>query len=133
MADGSSRRSAVLTVLAVGAGGVIGANARWAVGELATDVWPTAFPWGTLLINVTGSLILGLIVSWPLRWTANAYARLVVATGILGAYTTFSTFMYETVRLVQHGDALIAVSYVASSLVLGLGAAALGIRAGRSA
>jgi CrcB protein len=132
MVTGHTLRTDVLTVLAVGAGGVIGANARWAISEWSNDVWSTAFPWGTLLINVSGSLILGLFLSAQSRLTGNPYARLIIATGILGAYTTFSTFVYETVRLVQHGDGLIAVTYVLASLGLGLAAAVLGIRAGRT-
>ena len=132
MVIGQGRRLDAITVLVVGAGGVIGANARWAIGEWSTNVWSTAFPWGTLLVNLSGSLILGWFIAVSVRRERGQYARLLIATGMLGAYTTFSTFAYETVRLVQRGDDLVAVTYVVASLVLGLGAAALGIRLGKS-
>ena len=124
---------AIPTMLAVGIGGIIGANLRWQVGEWATDRWTTPFPWGTLLINLTGSFILGLYLTLVTgRFTGRPLTRLLIATGILGAYTTFSTFAYETVRLVQHGYIATALAYVAASLVFGLAACAGGIAAGRA-
>jgi len=126
-------RGTIPTMLAVGFGGIIGANLRWQVGKWATDRWAAPFPWGTLLINLTGSFILGLYLTLVTgRFTGRPLTRLLVATGILGAYTTFSTFAYETVRLVQHGHIATALAYVGASLVLGLAACAGGIAAGRA-
>jgi CrcB protein len=122
-----------LTLLVIGVGGVIGANARWKIGEWADQRTTGDFPWGTLLINLSGSLILGAFLTVVTeRVAGRPLTRLLIATGMLGAYTTFSTFAYEVVRLVQHGDLLIAVAYVASSLVLGLAAVWAGIVSARS-
>ena len=124
---------AVPTMLAVGIGGIIGANLRWKIGEWAADQWATPFPWGTLLINLTGSFILGLYLTLVTeRFSGRPLTRLLIATGILGAYTTFSTFAYETVSLVQHGQVWTAVAYVAASLTLGLAVCAGGIASARA-
>ncbi len=115
------------TMLVIGCGGFVGANARYAVGLLVAATWGTGFPWGTLLINVSGSFALGLFVTFILRRLSGAPAlRAFVATGFLGAFTTFSTFSYEAVQLLLVGSTLPAVAYVAGSLILGLGAAAVG-------
>jgi CrcB protein len=125
--------SAVPAVLAVGVGGIIGANLRWKFGEWAVDQWATPFPWGTLVINLTGSFVLGLYLTLVTgRFTGRPLTRLLFATGVLGAYTTFSTFAYETVRLIQHGEIWTALAYVAASLALGIAACAGGIAAGRA-
>jgi CrcB protein len=128
----ADRRAALPTVLAVGIGGIIGANLRWQVGEWAADRWATPFPWGTLLINLTGSFVLGLYLTLVTeRFAGRPLTRLLFATGVLGAYTTFSTFAYETVRLLQHGHFLTAAAYVAASLALGLIASIAGIALAR--
>ena len=125
--------SAVPAVLAVGVGGIIGANLRWKFGEWAVDQWATPFPWGTLVINLTGSFVLGLYLTLVTgRFTGRPLTRLLFATGVLGAYTTFSTFAYETVRLIQYGEIWTALAYVAASLALGIAACAGGIAAGRA-
>ena len=112
---------------AVSAGGMLGANARFWVGTWAADHWGVAFPWGTLLVNVTGSFLLGLYLTLaPERLAGRSTARLFVTTGFCGAYTTFSTFSYETVALVQSGSAHLALAYVAANLLLGLAAVVAG-------
>ncbi|HEX3302365.1 MAG TPA: fluoride efflux transporter CrcB [Thermomicrobiales bacterium] len=123
----------VPTMLAIGIGGIIGANLRWKIGVWAADQWATPFPWGTLLINLTGSFVLGLYLTLVTeRFTGRPLTRLMFATGLLGAYTTFSTFAYETVRLLQHGQIWTALAYVAASLALGLAACTGGIATGRA-
>ena len=125
--------NAVPTLLAIGIGGIIGANLRWKIGGWAVDRWATPFPWGTLLINLTGSFVLGLYLTLVTeRFTGRPLTRLLFATGVLGAYTTFSTFAYESVRLIQHGQIWTALAYVAASLALGLAACAGGIATGRA-
>lgn len=127
-------RGAALTVVAVGVGGLVGANLRWWLGEWSAEQWSTPFPWGTLLINLSGSLVLGLYLAFvSTRQFGAPRSRLFVATGAVGAYTTFSTFAYETVRLLQHGHAVTALAYVGASLVGGLVACAVGITIGRRA
>jgi CrcB protein len=121
------------TPTAIGLGGVLGANARYQVGIWAADRWGTVFPWGTLIINVTGSLVLGFFLTLVTeRFSGRPTTRLFVATGFLGAYTTFSTFGYETVRLLQDGDLLRALANVVASLTLGIAAVFLGIAAARA-
>ncbi len=113
---------------AVSAGGLLGANARYIVGTWATDRWGSAFPWGTLLVNVSGSFVLGFYLTLVTeRLTGRATGRLFVATGFLGAYTTFSTFSYETVQQIQQGEMLRASAYVAASMAAGLLAVVIGI------
>jgi fluoride exporter len=124
-------REAAPTIAAIGVGGVIGALLRWRLGEWSAERWPVSFPWGTLLINISGSFILGLYVTFvSRRHTGGPYTRLLVATGILGAYTTFSTFVYETVRLLQHGEVATGITYLVASLAGGLAACAIGVRLG---
>lgn len=120
------------TVL-ISAGAVIGANARYWVGRWVAGALPLAvFPWGTWLINVTGSLALGVFLGWDSVQPASTSWRLFFATGVCGAYTTFSTFSGDTLNLIRDGDYAIAVSYVALSLALGLAAAVAGFLVGRA-
>lgn len=114
--------------MAIGAGGFLGANARYLVGLWAVEYWGPTFPWGTLVVNVAGSFILGFYLALVTeRFVGRPGTRLFVATGFLGAFTTFSTFSYEAVNLVATGALGVAVVYVASSLVLGLAAAIAGV------
>jgi CrcB protein len=118
---------------AIGIGGLLGANARYQVSNWAADRWGTGFPWGTLLINVTGSLVLGFFLTLVTeRFSGRPTTRLLVATGFMGAYTTFSTFGYEAVRLLQHGDILRAFAYVGASLILGIVGVFLGMAGARA-
>ena len=121
-------RARLTDLCAVGVGGMLGAPARYCLGRWATAHWGNAFPWGTLLINLSGSFALGLFLTFVMeRHPTRAAPRLFVATGFLGAYTTFSTFSYETVRLIQHDHAGRAVLYVGASLIGGLVAVGAGI------
>jgi fluoride exporter len=120
-------------IAAVGLGGIFGANARYRVGLWATDRWGTSFPWGTLLINISGSFVLGFFMTLVTeRFTGRPMSRLFVATGFLGAYTTFSAFTYETVRLIQHGELVRAVAYASASLIGGVAAVVAGLVAARA-
>lgn len=119
------------TFLLISVGAVLGANLRFLVGSLVAARWGAAFPWGTLLINVSGSFLIGLLL--PLlaaRLDGGPAARALLVTGFLGAYTTFSTFSAETVALGQRGAHWAAFLYVAGSVLLGVGAATLGTALG---
>lgn len=119
-------------VLAVAAGGVIGAPARYELGLLIPS-HSGAFPLSTLIINVTGSLLLGLFLTLIVeRWRPTEYLRPFVATGILGAYTTWSSFMVDTVNLLRKGHPAVAVGYVGASLAAGLGAVYVGMLLART-
>jgi fluoride exporter len=121
-------RERLATTTAIGAGAIAGAEARYLAGLWAAARWGSAFPWGTLLINLSGSFVLGFYLALVTeRFTGRSTTRLLLATGFLGAYTTFSTFSYETVALVQHGAIGPAVAYVAASLIGGLIAVFAGI------
>ena len=86
-----------------------------------------AFPWGTFVVNVTGCLALGLLTGFALYHGLDPTIRLVIGTGGLGAYTTFSTFTFETVRLAEEGAVDEALRNVAGSFLVGLAAASAGL------
>ena len=106
--------------LLVGAGGALGAMSRYGVGMLVGRLWPMSFPLATLLINVVGSLAMGLFVGLMARFLPpwQNEARLFVAVGILGGFTTFSSFSLDTIVLIEHGQLLQAGAYVLLSVVL---------------
>jgi CrcB protein len=117
---------------AVALGGALGAPARYEVIRLL-PLAAHGFPWATFWTNVSGSFALGLFLTVVVRrYPAPVYLRAFVATGFLGAFTTFSTFAVEADLLVKDGRAGMALTYVALSLVAGVAAAAVGIALGRS-
>lgn len=119
-------------VLAVAVAGAAGALARWGLATWTGQRFP-GFPWGTLLVNVTGSFALGLLfILLTERTGASATTRLAVTTGFLGAYTTFSTFSLETARLLEDGAFGQAGLNILASLALGLIGVWLGIALGRA-
>jgi CrcB protein len=107
--------------------GAIGAPVRYLLDGFVQDRTGGAYPWGTFAINVSGSFVLGVITGLALHHGLSPAARTIFGTGLCGAYTTFSTFSFETVRLVEEGDAGDAARNVVASLSVGLAAAALGL------
>jgi CrcB protein len=119
-------------VLWIGAGGFAGALARyWLAGVIAARAG-VVFPYGTFVINLSGSFALGLLMGLIEQQAIPPVTRLAIGTGFLGAYTTFSTFTYETMRLIEEGSLLLASLNVVGSVVLGLGASFAGLTAGRA-
>lgn len=114
--------------LLVGVGGAIGSMGRYAVWRLIAPR-SGGFPWATFAANVTGSFVLGLLAGLFLGSISDS-VRFGVFFGVLGGYTTFSTFAVDTVELVRVGETVAAVSNVVLSIVLGLGAALAGLLAG---
>jgi len=106
--------------LLVGAGGAIGAMARFGLGGLVGRLWPMGFPLATLLINIAGSAAMGVFVGLMARllpaWQEDA--RLFVAVGVLGGFTTFSSFSLDAIVLMERGELLAAGFYVLLSVVL---------------
>lgn len=122
----------MMKYLVVGLGGFIGANARYIVGGWVQQRVGTSFPYGTFVINVTGCFILGMFATLALRYAWNDYWRLLIAIGFVGAYTTFSTFEYETLQLIAQGGRYFdAAINILGSVVVGLFAAYLGVIAAR--
>jgi fluoride exporter len=120
------------TVLAVALAGALGALARWGIGAWFGHRFPT-FPWGTMVINVSGSFILGVMFAVLVeRNVGSTTLRLALMTGLLGAYTTFSTFSLETFRLFEDGATGSALANIGFSVILGLLAVWLGVVAGRA-
>jgi CrcB protein len=118
--------------LIVGCGGFAGAVARYVVSLAVATFWTGEFPLATFLINVSGSFVLGAFSTMAAQRLSIAPEwRLFVATGFVGAYTTFSTFEYETQRLTEAGTAAWAVLNVVSSVVVGFAAVWLGVRVAR--
>src|SRR3954452_23484717 len=118
--------------LAVAVGGALGAVSRYGVALLVAMFWKRDFPLATLLINVSGSFILGFFATFAAgRMTLDPIWRLFVATGFVGAYTTFSTFEYETQRLTSTGAFGWAIVNVLTSIVAGYAAVQLGVMLAR--
>ena len=108
-------------------GGGLGAVSRYIVGSLMARLYSGTFPAGTFLINVTGSFLIGILMTLFLnRSTLHPNLRLFLVTGILGGYTTFSSFEWEALITLRTGAAAISVLYIGSSVVLGLAAAWVG-------
>jgi CrcB protein len=116
----------------VALGGALGAVARYAVGGWVHAKLGPSFPYGTFVINVSGSFILGLFATLALSLAWSDHWRLLIAVGFVGAYTTFSTFEYETLQLIAEGGRYrAAVLNLVGSVVVGFGAAYLGMVAAR--
>ena len=107
--------------------GAVGAPARYLLDDAISSRTQGVFPWGTLVINVSGSFLLGLLTGLALFRGFPATPRLILGTGFCGAYTTFSTFTYETVRLAEEGAVNEAARNALASLVLGAAGAAAGL------
>ena len=122
----------MLAYAAAALGGVLGALARWGVGEaLPHDAG--GWPWATLLVNLTGCLVLGvLIAALFTRHPSSPWLRPFLGTGVLGGYTTFSTFAVDAVQLTDAGAGGAAVGYVLASVVGGVLAAVAGVALGRA-
>jgi CrcB protein len=113
-----------MTVLMVALGAAVGAPARYLTDRVLRLRYPTRFPLGTLAVNVVASFVLGIVVGLGSR--VDDTVSTLIGTGFCGALSTYSTFSYETMRLGESGAARVAVGNVAVSLVVGIGAAALG-------
>jgi CrcB protein len=108
-------------------GGAIGAGARHLVGQAMLARFGTAFPWGTLSINIVGSLLMGLLVGWLARSGDGDTTRLFVGVGILGGFTTFSSFSMEYWMLFERGQNAQAAVYVLASVIGAIAACGLGL------
>ncbi len=115
-----------MTVAMVLLGGAIGAPLRYLTDLFVQSRHDSVFPWGTFTVNVLGSLILGVTAAAVIDLGAPGWGLTLVGTGFCGALTTFSTFGFETIRLLEQGSVLTAAANSVASLALGLGACAGG-------
>lgn len=121
-----------MDLVLVGIGGFFGAIARRVIDLAVSERNPSAFPLGTLVINLSGAFLLGLLFAWAIeRDVLPASIRGPLMIGFLGAYTTFSTFMLESWRLVEDGAWPLAAANLVGSVVLGLVAVLAGLALGR--
>ncbi|MFC1812493.1 fluoride efflux transporter CrcB [Thermodesulfobacteriota bacterium] len=116
----------------VGLGGFLGANARYLISSLTAKHIDPSLPWGTLAVNVSGSFVIGVFLAWTTeRVLADPAYRLLVAVGFCGAFTTFSSFAFETVRLVEQGHLWAATGNFFMNNVLSLMGVIAGIAIAR--
>lgn len=119
-----------MKLLAVTAGGGIGSLVRYLVGTAIAQRFGGRFPLGTFVINVTGSFLIGLLMTLLTeRYVPHPNWRLLLVVGFLGGYTTFSSFEYETFQSVRGGGHWLALGYVLSSVVVGYAGVWLGVMA----
>jgi len=119
----------------IAAGGAVGAVTRYHLGRWVTDALAPrggdAFPWGTLSVNIIGSLAMGGLIGWLARGGTSAQAaetmRLLIGVGLLGGFTTFSTFSADLVTMLHRGQMIDALGYGAASLIAGMAAVVAGL------
>lgn len=122
-----------MRVLGVAVAGAIGALARYGLDTAVSRRVGTTFPWGTLVVNVSGALLAGVLFgALADRVHVAGWVRPTLAVGFLGAYTTFSTLSLQAYRLFEVGSSVLAVAYAVGSLVAGLVAVAGGVVVGRA-
>jgi fluoride exporter len=110
-------------ILAVAIGGAIGSVTRYLVGIGSGKLFGVGFPWGTLIINVTGSFLIGAFVGlFATKWDLPQAARVFLTVGICGGYTTFSTFSLDAWYLIERGQTVASAAYMIGSVVLSVGA-----------
>lgn len=120
------------TIIAIAVGGAAGALGRYGTQALALRLFGAGFPYGTLIVNVAGSFLMGLLAHWFLVRGVSAEVRSLVLVGCLGALTTFSTFSLDAAALYQRGELGAAAVYVILSVVLSIGALFAGLALSRS-
>lgn len=108
------------TITLVGIGGAIGSILRYLASTGIQNKFLSAFPYGTMLVNISGCFIIGIIYALAARNNLSPEWRFFLATGLCGGYTTFSTFSYESLSLLRDGELFYATAYIAASVVLGI-------------
>jgi CrcB protein len=122
--------SIFMQTIVIGLAGALGAGTRYLLGRMIAERVRSQIPFGTLLINVTGAFAIGLLFALASQKLLSLALQTILATGFLGGYTTFSTLCWEGTQLVRKGNTLQSSCYFASTFVLGLCAALLGIALG---
>lgn len=110
-------------IMAVALGGALGSVARYLIGIGSGKLFGIGFPWGTLIINVTGSFLIGLFIGlFATRWDLPQVMRAFLTVGVCGGYTTFSTFSLDAFSLLERGEMVAAGAYILGSVILSIGA-----------
>jgi fluoride exporter len=121
------------TIVAIGIAGSLGALARYGLDGVVSRRFPSSFPWGTFVVNMSGAFVLGFLMTLMTeQLTTATWARSALTIGLLGAYTTFSTLSYETYRLMEDGALGLAAANMLGSATFGLVAVYLGVVAARA-
>lgn len=120
----------LFNLIQVALGGALGASARYLFGTASLRLFGVAFPWGTLIVNVAGSFLMGVVVV-VLAHTGNRFAPFIM-TGVLGGFTTFSAFSLDALTLYERGQVGVALAYVLASVVLSLLGIGAGVMAARA-
>lgn len=108
--------------LSVAIGGALGACARYGVAQAMLRTFGPGYPYGTLFVNIVGSFLMGVLIETiALRWSPSPELRVLLVTGFLGGFTTFSAFSLDVALLVEKGETLSAAGYVLMSVVLSIG------------
>jgi len=122
----------VTHALLAAAGGALGSVGRYLVGLFAVRLWGSNFPWGTFIVNIAGSLMIGILVEAVARaMNQSADMRVFIVTGFLGGFTTFSSFSLDTMTMLERGDLVPALLYVLGSLLIAFVAVFAGLALGR--
>lgn len=121
-----------MTLLSVALGGAIGASLRFLSVGWATRVFGVAFPFGTLGVNVIGSLVMGILAALFMAKVVDARVAPFLMTGVLGGFTTFSAFSLDALTLFEQGKLCLAMAYICLSVLLSIGALTMGLLMTRS-
>ena len=122
-----------MTLASIAVGGAVGSVLRYLIQEQCIQWWGTKFPYGTLLVNAVGSLLIGVLsIVLIERWVVADEIRIALFVGLLGGFTTFSAFSLETLYLIQQGSFLSATANIALNILLCIGACFLGMYLARS-
>ena len=126
-------KARVMTVwIAVAVGGAIGSMFRYGIGQLTTTLLGTTPVLATFAVNVSGSFLLGIFYTLcNERLVTSIELRVLIGVGLIGGYTTFSTFSFETIHLIESGESIKAITNILATLLFGIGAAYLGILMGK--
>jgi fluoride exporter len=123
----------MIHVLLVAIGGAVGSVARYFVNLWAVRLWGATFPWGTFTVNIVGGLAIGFLSEVIARkFNASTEMRLLLVTGVLGGFTTFSAFSLDAVGLFERGEMAFSVVYVVASVVISIVAVCVGLALGRA-
>ncbi len=118
----------ISTILAIASGGALGAVMRYGVNVSARTLFGLDFPWATLIVNVTGSFAMGLLIAlFAHFWNPSETLRVFLVTGLLGAFTTFSTFSLDVATLWERSNYIASIAYMGSSVILSIGALFAGL------